>query len=365
MMSEVFISYGRKDKPFVHKLRDQLNEAGFSVWHDEDIDGGQNWFKTITEEIRKCRVLLVVISAESANSQFVALECGMALALNKHLIPLSIDTNVATLSYIKHIQSIPYKDDSAIDKIIDDIQQYLAITRFWYRLFTPGIDIGTPLETYSDVEAVNGRTIGASLDFYNLLLARLDFEFDPYKKLNIIPTRQFGNELNTSRNWILLGGPGGFPFVRDLLITWLGNSENIKNGYRFVTEKGRFLLGPHLRDSEDGQTGIERIQDGQVTKFYKSTDPSRGIDGINHSLIFTKGFGRNYEGSHKVIILAPYNRSVLNATATFLFDDTMSQNWMNQIKELDQYSQTLLSFRYNTGLAPNLLECAGPYPLLG
>jgi hypothetical protein len=45
---EVFISYSRKDKEFVHRLEDELRRRGRDAWVDwEEIRALENWEETI------------------------------------------------------------------------------------------------------------------------------------------------------------------------------------------------------------------------------------------------------------------------------------------------------------------------------
>jgi WD40 repeat protein len=85
----VFISYSRKDKPFVQKLNDALDQSGVQAWVDwEGIELASDWMKTITEAIQSNDAFLFIISPDSLNSKVCADELEMGLKLNKKLIPI-------------------------------------------------------------------------------------------------------------------------------------------------------------------------------------------------------------------------------------------------------------------------------------
>ena len=42
-MNEIFVSYKREDEPRVGRLVRALEDAGFSVWWDRGLGGGESW----------------------------------------------------------------------------------------------------------------------------------------------------------------------------------------------------------------------------------------------------------------------------------------------------------------------------------
>ena len=88
-MTQVFISYSRKDFDFVEQLASDLKEAGLDVWYDlSDLHGGSRWSKEIESAIRASKNVLIVLSPESVSSKWVEEEFLFASKLNKKIIPL-------------------------------------------------------------------------------------------------------------------------------------------------------------------------------------------------------------------------------------------------------------------------------------
>jgi len=86
---KVFISYSRKDKAFVQKLNDALDNAGVQAWVDwEGIELASDWMATITNAIQGGDAFLFVISPDSLKSKVCTDELEMGLKLNKKLIPI-------------------------------------------------------------------------------------------------------------------------------------------------------------------------------------------------------------------------------------------------------------------------------------
>jgi len=76
-----FISYRRKpdsDRTLAHFLHDELKQAGHEVFIDVDIPVGTNWAVEIEQRIEWCDFLVVLLSAESVESEMVQGEVRLA-----------------------------------------------------------------------------------------------------------------------------------------------------------------------------------------------------------------------------------------------------------------------------------------------
>jgi hypothetical protein len=88
-MTQVFISYSRKDLVFVERLAKDLQSAGLQVWYDlSGLDGGARWGREIQSAIQQSQIFVVVLSPNSIDSQWVEREFMYADSLKKKIIPL-------------------------------------------------------------------------------------------------------------------------------------------------------------------------------------------------------------------------------------------------------------------------------------
>ena len=88
-MQKIFISYSRKDSDFVRKLAGDLEKAGYDVWWDlTDLRGGDDWVRVIPEAIHASQFVLVVLTPNSIESEWVEKEYTQALSLRKKIIPI-------------------------------------------------------------------------------------------------------------------------------------------------------------------------------------------------------------------------------------------------------------------------------------
>lgn len=105
-MEKIFISYSRKDIDFVRKLAGDLEKAGYDVWWDlTDLRGGDDWPRVIPAAIEASQGMVIVLSPNSAASDWVEKEYTHALSLRKKIIPImltrsSVPFALNTINYV-------------------------------------------------------------------------------------------------------------------------------------------------------------------------------------------------------------------------------------------------------------------------
>ena len=88
-MSDVFISYSRRDIDFVRHLFDQLTARNREPWADwQDIPPTADWLAEIYRGIEAADSFLFVISPDSVASEICILEIEHAVKHNKRLVPV-------------------------------------------------------------------------------------------------------------------------------------------------------------------------------------------------------------------------------------------------------------------------------------
>lgn len=94
-MTRVFISYSRNDRRrnrrAVTDLTRALDAAGFEVWRDNELVGGQSWWDEILRQLRSTDAVVAVISPTSAESPACRSELAYASAVHRTVIPVQVD----------------------------------------------------------------------------------------------------------------------------------------------------------------------------------------------------------------------------------------------------------------------------------
>lgn len=75
-MNRIFVSYSRKDAPWVKRLYEHLRPliaTGYiELWSDADITPGENWRTAIQRSIESANAIIIIISPDYFASDFIA-----------------------------------------------------------------------------------------------------------------------------------------------------------------------------------------------------------------------------------------------------------------------------------------------------
>ena len=91
-MSDVFISYSRRDIAFARLLREALQQSEIDTWIDwERIPVGERWWQEITQAIEGANIFMLLISRHSIGSRVCRDEIELALKNHKRIVPVLVD----------------------------------------------------------------------------------------------------------------------------------------------------------------------------------------------------------------------------------------------------------------------------------
>jgi formylglycine-generating enzyme required for sulfatase activity len=87
-MLKIFASYKRADRPFLDQMLPLLRRAHGkdSVWFDDDIPGGSDWWAVILHHIDVCPVFVFLMSNDALRSDYCLAELREAIRLNKTIL---------------------------------------------------------------------------------------------------------------------------------------------------------------------------------------------------------------------------------------------------------------------------------------
>ena len=122
-MTDVFISYSRKDTEFVRRLHAALAEQKRDIWVDwEDIPATADWWAEVQAGIEAANSFVFVISPDSVMSDICRNEVEHAVSNNKRMVPIMFrDISDPALKPVTHaaINShnwIFFRDEAAFDQ---------------------------------------------------------------------------------------------------------------------------------------------------------------------------------------------------------------------------------------------------------
>jgi formylglycine-generating enzyme required for sulfatase activity len=145
-MAQVFISYSHKDSSYAHQLADNLLNWGIEAWIDDRIDYGTSWPRVIQENLDACPVVIIILSTNSYNSDWVLSELSYAQAKKKDIFPILLEgENWVSLSSIQYID--------ARDKSLPKNEFFIHLQR----------TLGNPVGRKSSSVRRSSRTLGRKL----------------------------------------------------------------------------------------------------------------------------------------------------------------------------------------------------------
>ncbi|GAB3000599.1 toll/interleukin-1 receptor domain-containing protein [Saccharothrix stipae] len=93
-MTEVFLSYSRRQQPYARALAGHLRERGVPVWLDDELISGDRWEQVIRDRIDGCAALVVVMTPDAEESAWVRRELSRAQDRGKTVFPLLLEGEV-------------------------------------------------------------------------------------------------------------------------------------------------------------------------------------------------------------------------------------------------------------------------------
>ena len=134
-MSDVFISYSRKDQAFVKKLFDALANQSRESWVDwEGIPPTAEWLTEVYAAIDAANAFIYVISPDSASSEICQLEVTHAVDQNKRLIPVLLE-EVNPVDLHEDVRKINWlrMDEESIDSSLNNLLAALDTDLDWVK----------------------------------------------------------------------------------------------------------------------------------------------------------------------------------------------------------------------------------------
>jgi WD40 repeat protein len=128
-VTEIFISYSRRDKSFVEKFLKALNDNGYpadQIWVDwEDIPASSKWEDEIRKGVEASNSIIFIISPEWARSNECTKELQIAAQYNKRLFPI-IYQNVEPKTIPAELASLNWIFFRETDNFEEALQKLLA-----------------------------------------------------------------------------------------------------------------------------------------------------------------------------------------------------------------------------------------------
>jgi len=131
---KVFLSYSPKDSDLAKQVTSELIKNGLEVWNAEtEIFPGDNWAEKVSDALKNCDAMVVLITPESLESKTVKHEIEYALgnnSYNNRLIPVLVGSE-ETLSkesipwILQKLKTIRLSKPEQVDERVNQIANHL------------------------------------------------------------------------------------------------------------------------------------------------------------------------------------------------------------------------------------------------
>ncbi len=132
-MSDIFISYSRKDSEQALVLAERLRSSGMEVWIDQrGIEAATSWSGEIADAIRATKAFVLLLSASSTESPNVKKELGVATEVGCSLVPIEIEKIELNRDFLYHLaglQRVAIEDFDGIMRALEKLGVAQASTR--------------------------------------------------------------------------------------------------------------------------------------------------------------------------------------------------------------------------------------------
>jgi TolB-like protein/Flp pilus assembly protein TadD len=123
-MSDIFISYSRKDSAHAEQLAELLVSVGLTCWIDRHgIEAATSWSGEITKAITECMAFVVMLSPNSIASSNVRKEVSLASERQKTILPLDLEPVELPDDLAYHLAGIQRAPMTNIDAVIRALEK--------------------------------------------------------------------------------------------------------------------------------------------------------------------------------------------------------------------------------------------------
>ena len=130
-MSDIFISYSRKDRDKAEPIAQALEGFGWSVWWDLTIPAGKTFTEVISEALADAKCIVVLWSSNAIISNWVLDEADEGRAKN-NLVPVFIEEGIQQPLGYRRIQAADLTnwdgnvESQAFEKLVSDISMIIG-----------------------------------------------------------------------------------------------------------------------------------------------------------------------------------------------------------------------------------------------
>lgn len=124
MAHKIFVSFSSKDRDLARDLTTRLKQAGVEPTSSElTVPAGTDFVKMFMDRLQRADEMIVILSTNSVDNQWVMFEIGAASSLRKKITPLVVGLDKNQLPAV--IQQLDYIKYDKVADYIANIQRHV------------------------------------------------------------------------------------------------------------------------------------------------------------------------------------------------------------------------------------------------
>ena len=180
-----FVSYSREDTVKQRRVVKELRERGLNIWVDIEnlTPGTPTWEREIEKAIRGAMGIIVLLSPESNNSEWVRREISFGEQHRKRIFPVLIegDEDASTPLRLANHQRVDLrtKIEAGLDELAEAIKDYIGIKKEIDMQSEPSQGNNSPQKLLADIKKMLGTPsalvlvalilLGGAITAYNII----------------------------------------------------------------------------------------------------------------------------------------------------------------------------------------------------
>lgn len=203
-MSDVFISYSRKNTEFARKLIDRLTLFGKDSW--VDWDGipltSPNWWQEIKTGIETADSFLFIMSPDSMASVICNMELDYAIELRKRIVPI-VYQDVVTRDALAPIAD--YEPDAAMNQRLQGKDPLIIARDNWQNLSHINWLFFRDADDFNAMFSKLVETVETDLDYVKAHTRYLSRAMEWQNRGERVDLLLFGEEISLAEDWLGIG----------------------------------------------------------------------------------------------------------------------------------------------------------------
>jgi hypothetical protein len=132
-----FLSYSRTDTGVARMIRQDLHNSGQQVWLDQELGGGEQWWRTILQEIRSSSIFIFLVSDGWARSKPCQAEYAYARTLGIPMLPVQVGE-------LASLRTVPFGNLQLVDYRMASKDAFISLFQAVVRLNAAGWSVPAP-----------------------------------------------------------------------------------------------------------------------------------------------------------------------------------------------------------------------------